>query len=99
MDMKERCHMNTQEQDRTAIEAAYRRGWTQGVEEIALMVGALMEMGYRPIQIRRLLAAYQDHFLARWREDGDLTRREPPPEFEIHILLEIVKQGGYDQMI
>jgi hypothetical protein len=71
--------MQQGEQDRAAdrAEAAYRRGFTHGMEEAALLVMELFELGYKPTEIKRLLAVYDDHFIARWRQAAISTSARP----------------------
>lgn len=87
-----------QEKDeREEAEAAYRRGWTQGTEETARLVLQLVELGYKVVEIKKLLAVYDDHFVAPWRNGGDLTKREAPPPFDIEKCQEILEgTTGYD---
>ena len=33
-----------------------------------------------------------------WRNDGDLTLKESPPDFDIYAMQEIIKRGDYDHM-
>jgi hypothetical protein len=88
------------ERDRIVQEAAYRRGWTQATEETARLIFQLYELGYKPTEIKRLLAVYDDHFLAPWRHAGDLDQRNPPPPFDIEQCLEILKHTtGYDWIV
>lgn len=58
-----------------------------------------MELGYTPTEIRRLLAVYDDHFLAPWKA-SDLTLREAPPACDIERC-QVILGGtiGYDWMI
>jgi hypothetical protein len=92
-----------EERDRTAsakVEAAYRRGWTQGVEEAATLVLELIELGYKATEIKRLIAVYDDHFLSPWRHGGDLDKREAPPSFNIEQCREILEStSGYDWIV
>lgn len=83
--------------DRTEIEAAYRRGWTQSGEETSHLILELIQEGHSPVEAQRLYAAYQDHVLMPWRT-GDLTQREAPPDFDIYAMQQIVKRGGYDHI-
>lgn len=86
--------------EREAREAAYRRGWTQATEETARLVLQLIELGYKPTEIKRLLAVYDDHFLAVWRHAGNLDKREAPPPFNIEQCQEILKgTTGYDWIV
>lgn len=86
--------------DRTEAEAAYRRGWTQATDETARLVLQLIELGYKPTEIKRVLAVYDDHFLSPWRREGDLTVCEAPPAFDVEACLKILKQTtGYDWII
>jgi hypothetical protein len=88
------------EQEARSREAAYRRGFTQGVEEAALLVLQLQELGYKPTEIKRLLAVYDDHFLAVWRQAGDLDNREPAPAFDINRCQAILAgTTGYDWIV
>ena len=88
------------EQDTSAREAAYRRGWTQSFEEASRLVLQLVELGYKPTIIKRLLAVYDDHFLSGWRHDGDLSKREAPPPFDVIKCQAILEQTtGYDWII
>ncbi len=85
--------------EREAREAAYRRGWVQSGDETVRLVLQLIEMGYSPTEIRRLYAAYNDHYLMKWRQEGDLTRKEDPPAFDMEQCQEILKRGGYDWIV
>jgi hypothetical protein len=85
--------------DRAEAEAAYRRGWTQSGDETARLILELIRSGCSPIEAWRLYAAYQDHVLMPWRTEGDLTRREAPPDFDVYAMQEIVKRGGYDHVV
>lgn len=91
--------MQQEREDAERREAAYRRGWTQGADETARLILQLVEMGYKPTEIRRLLAAYSDHMLMVWRQEGDLSKPEAAPDFQIEAVQEIVKRGGYDWMV
>jgi len=75
--------MQQSEQEARTREAAYRRGYVHGIEEAARLVLQLTELGYKPTEIKRLLAVYDDHFIAVWRSAGDLDKREDPPAFNI----------------
>ena len=89
-----------EEQDTNAREAAYRHGWTQSFEEASRLVLQLIELGYKPTIIKRLLAVYDDHFLAVWRNDSDLSTREAPPAFDINKCQAILSQTtGYDWIV
>jgi hypothetical protein len=80
-------------------EAAYRQGFAQGTEETARLVLQLVELGYKQTELKRLLAVYDDHFLAPWRQ-GDLTTRQPAPPFDINQCQEILQQtSGYDWIV
>ena len=99
---KEKESMQQSEQDRTGreAEAAYRRGWTQAADETARLVLQLIELGYKPTEIKRLLAVYDDHFLAKWRHEGDLDKREAPPEFNIEECQAILAgTAGYNWIV
>lgn len=88
------------EQEREAREGAYRRGWTQGIDEASRLVLQLVELGYKSTEIKRLLAVYDDHFLAPWRQSGNLSKREAPPPFDINQCQAILKQTtGYDWIV
>jgi hypothetical protein len=83
-----------------AEEAAYRRGWTHGVEEATQLVLQLVELEYKSTEIKRLLAVYDDHFVFRWRHEGDLSRREAPPPFDIDQCQQILAATtGYDWIV
>ena len=89
-----------EEQDTNAREAAYRHGWTQSFEGASRLVLQLIELGYKPTIIKRLLAVYDDHFLAVWRNDSDLSTREAPPAFDINKCQAILSQTtGYDWIV
>jgi len=88
--------MDTDKVDRTETEAAYRRGWTQSGDETMRLILGLIQQGHTPIEAQRLYAAYQDHVLMPWRTEGDLTRMEAPPAFDVYAMKQIVKRGGYD---
>jgi hypothetical protein len=78
-------------------EAAYRRGFTQGMEEASRLVLQLAELGYKTTEIKRLLAVYDDHFIAPWRHGGDLDKFKVPPAFNIEECQEILSNTtGYD---
>jgi hypothetical protein len=98
--MTERCFRKkstTEKVERTKAEAAYRRGFVHGMEETGRLVAQLMELGYKTMEIKRLLAVYDDHFIAPWGNDGDLTKREAPPPFDINMCQEILEgTTGYD---
>ena len=88
------------EQAARSREAAYRRGYVHGVEETARLVLQLQELGYKPTEIKRLLAVYDDHFIAPWRHAGDLSKREAPPAFNIEQCQQILRQTtGYDWIV
>ena len=55
------------ENQELACEPAYRRGFTQGVEEGSRLVLEMLEESRDLREIKRLLAVYQDHDLAPWR--------------------------------
>jgi hypothetical protein len=77
-------------------EAAYRRGWQHGTEEAVQLV----ELRYKSTEIKRLVAVYDDHFLAPWRHAGDLSKREAPPPFDIDQCQEILAgTTGYDWIV
>jgi hypothetical protein len=59
-------------------EAAYRQGYSQATDETGRLVLQLVELGYKAREIRRLLAVYDDHFLAPWKA-GDLDTGEAAP--------------------
>ena len=84
---------------RREAEAAYRRGWVQGADETARLVLQLVEMGYSPTQIRRFLAAYNDHKLMPWRQEGDLCEQEAAPDFDLEVIQGIAKGKGYDWIV
>lgn len=84
--------------ERTEAEAAYRRGWTQSGEETTRLMLELIQSGHSPIEAYRLYAAYQDHVLMPWRNGGDLTRKEAPPDFDTYALQQIVRRGDYDHI-
>ncbi len=87
-------------EQREAREAAYRRGFTHGIEEMARLVLQLVELGYKSTEIKRLLAVYDDHFIAPWRQAGDLSEREAPPSFDINQCQEILAgTTGYDWIV
>ncbi|MDQ2907470.1 MAG: hypothetical protein M3Y81_28510 [Chloroflexota bacterium] len=87
------------EQEARGREAAFRRGFTQGIEEAALLMLQLQELGYKPREIKRLIAVYDDHFLAVWRA-GDLDTREAPPPFDItHCQAILAGTRGYDWIV
>ncbi len=93
---EEHASVDAEETDKTEAESAYRRGWTQGTEETARLVFQLLELGYKPTEMKRLLAVYDDHFLSPWRQ-GDLSKREAPPAFDIEQCQEILQgTSGYD---
>jgi len=93
-------HNERDQQEREATENAYRRGWTQGIEEASRLVLQLGELGYKPTEIKRFLAVYDDHFLAPWRHDGDLSKRTAPPPFNINECQAILEQTtGYDWIV
>jgi len=88
------------EQEARDREAAYRRGFTQGIEEAARLVLLLQELGYPAREMKRLLAVYDDHFLAAWRQAGDLDKREPAPAFDINQCQAILSRTtGYDWIV
>ena len=88
------------EQDTNAREAAYRRGWTQSFDEASRLILQLVELGYKPTEIKRLLAVYDDHFLASWRQSSDLDKREAAPPFDINKCQAILSQTtGYNWII
>lgn len=91
----------TQEEDQQKDrEAAYRRGFVHGIEEATRLVMQLVELGYKATEIKRLLAVYDDHFVAPWRNNGDLTKREAPPPFDIDACQEILEgTTGYDWIV
>ena len=85
------------ESKREEIEAAFRRGFAHGTIDMALLVVNLMKLGYKEREIKRLLAVYDDHFVAPWRYNGDLTKREAPPVFDLEQCQEILEgTTGYD---
>jgi hypothetical protein len=84
--------------EKTEAEAAYRRGWTQSGEETTRLILGLIQLGHTPIEAQRLYAAYQDHVLMPWRNEGDLTEIQPPPDFDIYAMQQIVKRGGYNHI-
>jgi hypothetical protein len=87
-----------QQHERAEQEAAYRRGFTQGIEEGTRFVLQLQELGYKPTEIKRLVAVYDDHFLATWRA-GDLGEREAPPPFDSNRCQAILaRTTGYNWM-
>jgi hypothetical protein len=89
-----------QDEARAMAEAAYRRGWVQGTDEASRLVLQLVELGYRSTEIKRLLAVYDDHFLAAWRDEGDLDKREAPPDFNIEECQAILaRTSGYNWII
>jgi len=69
-------HNEQDQQERETREGAYRRGWMQGTDEASRLVLQLVELGYKSTEIKRLLAVYDDHFLAPWRQTDDLSKRE-----------------------
>ena len=80
-----------------SAESAYRRGFTHGMEEMSMLVFQLLEQGYSKTAIRRYLAVYDDHFIMPWRNEGDRSRREPPPPFQIDVLDALLAStNGYD---
>lgn len=86
-----------QEEAKRMSEGAYRRGYTHGLEEMANLVLKLLELGYNHTACRRYLAVYDDHFIMPWRNEGDYTRREPPPPFQLEVIEEILAgTSGYD---
>ncbi len=88
-----------QQSERAEQEAAYRRGFIHGTEETARLVFQLIESGYKTTEVKRLLAVYDDHFLAPWRA-SDLTTREEPPPFDISACQELLQQtSGYDWIV
>jgi hypothetical protein len=89
--------MDTNE-ERIEAEAAYRRGWTQSGEETSQLILTLIQEGHSPVEASRLYAAYQDHVLMPWRTEGNLSRKEAPPDFDIYAMREIVRRGGYDHI-
>jgi hypothetical protein len=94
---QQRSNTEQDECKREEAEAAYRRGWTQGTEETARLVLQLVELGYKTREIKRLLAVYDDHFLHPWRHQGDLSKREGPPPFDINACQDILENTtGYD---
>jgi hypothetical protein len=90
------------EQERIAraeAEAAYRQGYCQGMEEMTLLVLQLVELGYGKTEIKRLIAVFDDHFLAGWRA-GNLDTRSAPPPFNIEVCREILTvTTGYDWIV
>ena len=89
-----------EEQDTNAREAAYRHGWTQSFEEASRLVLQLIELGYKPTIIKRLLAVYDDHFLAPWRQSSDLDKRDAASPFDIVKCQTILSQTtGYDWIV
>lgn len=85
---------------RTEAEAAYRRGWMHGTEETTRLVLQLVALGYKQTEIKRLLAVYDDYFLYRWRNEGDLDKREVPPPFDIEQCQAILAgTTGYDWIV
>ena len=93
-------HNEQDEQELRTREAAYRRGWTHSFDEAGRLILQLIELGYKPTIIKRLLAVYDDHFLAVWRDDSDLSTREAPPAFDINKCQAILSQTtGYDWIL
>jgi DNA-binding transcriptional MerR regulator len=88
------------EQEARAKEAAYRRGYSHAADETARLVLQLVELGYKVREIKRLLAVYDDHFLAAWRDAGDLDTREAAPPFDV-TQCQIILAGttGYDWIV
>jgi hypothetical protein len=81
-------------------EAAYRRGWQQGMSEATLLLLQLVELGYDRRKIKQLMAIYEDHFISEWRNNGDLEKREPFPAFNIEQIEEIAAtHRGYDWLL
>jgi hypothetical protein len=81
-------------------EAAYRRGWQQGFNEAERIILQLLEAGYDRGKIKQLLAIYNDHCVSQWREEGDLTRREPYPDCDIeHLEVIAATHHGYDWLL
>src|SRR6266700_7507182 len=100
MQQSERDRAEQEAQARQAREAAYRRGWTQGTAETALLVLQLVELGYKPTEMKRLLAVFDDHFLSPWRYEGNLDKREAPPSFNIEECQAILaRTSGYDWIV
>lgn len=82
---------------RVENEAAYRRGWQQGLTEATLILLQLVELGYDRRKIKQLLAIYEDHFVSVWRNADDLEKREPFPPFNVQHIEEIAAtHRGYD---
>jgi hypothetical protein len=91
--------MQTDEQQRAEQENAYRRGYVHGMEEVARLAIRLMELGYTTTTIKRLLAVYDDHFIAPWRV-GDLSERSSPPPFDSSACQAILEgTSGYDWIV
>jgi DNA-binding transcriptional MerR regulator len=89
----------SEQQQAREKEAAYRRGYSHASDETGRLVLQLVELGYKAREIRRLLAVYDDHFLAPWKA-GDLDKREPAPFFDVEKCQKILQQTkGYDWIV
>lgn len=87
---------SAEQEARRDREAAYRQGYAQATDETGRLVLQLVEMGHNVREIRRLLAVYDDHFIAPWRS-GDLDKREAAPAFDVEKCQAILRQTkGYD---
>lgn len=81
-------------------EAAYRRGWQQGFNEAERIILDMLSAGYERGKIRQLLAISNDHYGSQWREEGDLTQREPYPDCDIeHLEAIAATHHGYDWLL
>ena len=90
----------TKMNDRSESESAYRRGFMHGAAEVSRIILELVEMGYERRKIKQFLAIYEDHYLNEWRNNGDLEKKEPFPDFNIQEIEEIaVNHRGYDWLL
>jgi hypothetical protein len=78
-------------EDVSAIETAYRRGWQQGFRHANTLVTFLQLKGYGVNHIQKLLTTYNDILVTSWRYNGNLQRMEDHPNFDIQQLEEIIK--------
>ena len=83
--------------EQTDMEAAYRRGWQQGSVETTEIILHLMQQGYDHKQIRKFLAVFNDQSVAVWRQEGNLEKREPPPDLNLQQIEAFLEtHRGYD---
>ncbi len=90
-------HTTEQEKVR-AREAAYRRGWMQGVAEGCELVLSLIKEGYQPAVVGQLVDTYLDHDVHAWRYEHDLCQCESPPLFDPERIHQLLSQApSHDQ--